>query len=144
MNNKDLLFRSSSLYVICQELKFRPMRESASRESSMKIMTLRCTFCRKARITRDWKDNHLDQSSETSKVFKQSSTHMPPQTGVTLAKYAFFLWGWKPLKGDPHTSFDNETRPNQLLHQYSLFKLSKKSQINFSCLTQRHQFWCGV
>ena len=43
-----------------------------------------------ARITLDWKDNHLDQSSETSKVFKQSSTYMPPQTGVTLAKYAFF------------------------------------------------------
>ena len=43
-----------------------------------------------ARITLDRKDNHLDQSSETSNVFKQSSTHMPPQTGVTLAKYAFF------------------------------------------------------
>ena len=80
-----------------------------------------------ARITIDWKDN-LDQSSETSNVFKQSSTHMPPQTGVTLAKYAFFLWGWKPLKGDPPTSFDDQTLPNQLLHQYSLFTttLSKK------------------
>ena len=43
-----------------------------------------------ARITLDRKDNHLDQSSETSNVFKQSSTYMPPQTGVTLAKYAFF------------------------------------------------------
>ena len=52
--------------------------------------------------------------------------------------------GWQPLKRDPPTSFDDQTRPNQLLHQYSLFKLSKKSQINFSCLTQRHQFWCGV
>ena len=81
-----------------------------------------------ARITLDRKDNHLDQSSETSNVFKQSSTYMPPQTGVTLSKYAFFLWGWKPLKGDPLTSFDDQTLPNQLLHQYSLFTttLSKK------------------
>ena len=29
--------------------------------------------------------------------------------------------GWQPLKRDPPTSFDDQTRPNQLLHQYSLF-----------------------
>ena len=43
----------------------------------------------KARITSDWKDNHLIlfNSLDTCKVFKQSSTHMSPHTSESIYIY---------------------------------------------------------